>query len=73
MLRVSFSSMVDLPKLKREREQRGLSMAQAAKLAGMRTAQSWDRVENGDGLSVTLRTLNKIAHGLKIPAKDLLK
>jgi transcriptional regulator with XRE-family HTH domain len=70
---VRYSCMVDVAKLKRERDARGLTMAQAAKLAGMQSAQAWDRVENGDGLSLTLRTLNTIASGLKIPAKDLLR
>ncbi len=72
MSRVRFAVMLDTKKLRQERERRGLSMAGAGKLAGM-AAQAWERIENGDGLSLTLRTLNRVAAGLKIPAKNLLK
>lgn len=73
MARVKFVCMLDTTKLKAEREKRGLSMAQAAKAASMNSAQAWNKIENGDGESLTLRTLNRIATGLKIDAKDLLK
>ena len=73
MARLNYGCMLDTQKLKREREKRGLSMAAAAKVAGMNSAQAWDNIENGDGLSLTLKTLNKMASGLKVPAKDLLK
>jgi transcriptional regulator with XRE-family HTH domain len=72
MRKIDFSTMLDTTKLRTERERQSLSMAQAGKLAKM-TAQQWEQIENSDGLSLTLRTLNKIAVGLKIPAKDLLK
>ena len=73
MARVSYGCMLDTAKLKACREKLGLSMADAARIARIGTAQAWNKIENGDGLSLTLKTLNKMATGLKIPAKDLLK
>ncbi|HEY7088293.1 MAG TPA: helix-turn-helix transcriptional regulator [Tepidisphaeraceae bacterium] len=69
---VKYRTMLDTAKLKRERENRGLSMAQAAKLCGMKM-QLWQRIESGDGLSLTLRTLNRLASAFKMPPKSLLK
>ena len=73
MARLQLAFMLDTGRVKQERERQQLSMAAAARLAGMTAAQTWERIENGNGLSLTLRTLNKIAKALGIPARDLLK
>jgi transcriptional regulator with XRE-family HTH domain len=72
MARLTYACMLDTGRLMREREKQGLSMAAAAKAAGM-IPQAWERLEKGDGLSLTLKTLNRVAKGLKVPAKELLK
>jgi transcriptional regulator with XRE-family HTH domain len=72
MAQLKFGTMLDTAKLKDERERRKLSMAAAARIVGMK-AQAWERIENGDGLSLTLKSLNRMASALKIPAKDLLR
>lgn len=68
-----FSVVLDTAKVKARREELGLSQQAAADLAEMSHAQAWSRIELGDGESVTLRTVSKIARALKVPAKDLLK
>lgn len=73
MANVKYGCMLDTDKLKSERNKRKWSMAKAAKLSKMGTPQAWDKIENGDGLSLTLKTLNKIASAFKMPAKELLK
>ncbi|HEY1686400.1 MAG TPA: hypothetical protein VGG19_16670 [Tepidisphaeraceae bacterium] len=67
--------MLDKAKVKRIRESHAppLSMAKAAKAAGMGSAQAWNKIENGDGLSLSIKTLNKISLALGVKAKDLLK
>ena len=70
---VSYSVMLDTQKMRAERERQGLSMAAAAKLAKMGSAQAWDQIENSKGDSLTLKSLNRIAAALKVPAKELLK
>ncbi len=70
---VSYKVMLDTQKMRAERERLGLSMAGAAKLAKMGSAQAWDQIENSKGDSLTLKSLNRIAAALKMPAKELLK
>lgn len=72
MGRVRYGVMLDTKKLREIREVKGLTMAAAAKATGISSAQAWEKIENGDGLSLTLRSLNRISEGLKIPAKELL-
>jgi transcriptional regulator with XRE-family HTH domain len=66
--------MLDRAKVKSLRHKLGLSQAQAAKAAGMTTAQHWSNVERGGtGYDVSMSTLTKIAKALKCKPGDLLK
>jgi transcriptional regulator with XRE-family HTH domain len=67
--------MLDREKIKRARESQKppMSMAKAAIAAGMGSAQAWNKIENGDGVSLSVKTLNKVAKALGVKAKDLLK
>jgi transcriptional regulator with XRE-family HTH domain len=65
--------VLDLVKLKKLREKRGLSQEQAAQAAGMRLRQQWYEIEKGLRKNITLDTLNRIAAALGVRAKDLLK
>jgi transcriptional regulator with XRE-family HTH domain len=64
--------MVDLKKIKAIREKLGLTQGQAAKRAGLRSRQHWNKIEVGDG-GITVATLEKVAKALKIGAKELLR
>ena len=65
------SPVLDREKMKRLREQFGLTQLQASKLAGFRSRQHWNNVENGQ-TSPTLTTLDRIAKALNCSARDLL-
>lgn len=69
----SYGVMLDTQKMRDERKRLGLSLASAAKLAEMSSAQAWGQIENSKGHSLTLKSLNRIAEALKVPAKDLPK
>lgn len=61
-------------KIKELREARGLKMIEAAKLAGITSAQKWNDLENGKKRqNVTLETLTKLARALKCSVTDLIK
>lgn len=64
---------LDRAKLRELRESRGLTMEQAAKLAGMPNRQRWYDVESGRKPNITLDTLDRIAAALGVKARDLLK
>jgi len=64
---------LDTNKLKRLRENAGLTQDQAAKLAGMPNRQRWNDIESGRKANVTLSTLDAICSALKCSAQDLLK
>jgi transcriptional regulator with XRE-family HTH domain len=68
--------MLDADAIRSRRERLGLSLTEAAKLAGFRSRQHWHAVERsaaGGKSNVTLGTLNAIAKALDCRAKDLLK
>jgi transcriptional regulator with XRE-family HTH domain len=65
--------MLDHEKMKRLREKKGLSQADAAKAAGLSSRQHWHLIESGDRPEITLATLDKIAAALGCKAKDLIK
>jgi transcriptional regulator with XRE-family HTH domain len=64
--------MLDLVKMKKLREDLGLSQREAAELAGMGSGQQWYAVESGTKSNVSLDTLGKIAKALGVDAADLL-
>jgi transcriptional regulator with XRE-family HTH domain len=63
---------VDTTKIKKLREERGLSLAAAAKAAGLRSRQAWHGIETG-AYSPTVETLEKVAAALGVKATALLK
>lgn len=67
------SIALDRAKLRQLRETQGLTMDDAAKLAGLPNRQRWNDIENGRKPNITLDTLDKIARALGVSAKDLLK
>jgi transcriptional regulator with XRE-family HTH domain len=64
---------VDTGKIKRLREQKGLTQAEAAEAAGLANRQHWNQIETGLRDNLTITTLEKIASALGVKAKDLLK
>lgn len=66
-------AVLDTLKIKILREKKGLTMDQAAKLAGMKKAQRWNEFENGDNPNVTLETLTRLAKALGCDVRDLIK
>jgi transcriptional regulator with XRE-family HTH domain len=65
--------MVDLKKIKAIREKLGLTQGQAAKRAGLRSRQHWNKIEVGGDGGITVATLEKVARALRVKARDLLK
>jgi len=64
---------IDREKMKRLREQLGLSMDEAAAKAGLTGRQHWHQVETGKSDDIRISTLERIAAALGVKAKDLLK
>jgi transcriptional regulator with XRE-family HTH domain len=64
---------LDLEKIRKLREAKGLTQLQAAELVGLKSRQAWHSIENGDQPNLGLVTLAKIAKVLGVKAKDLLK
>lgn len=65
--------MLDVDKIRRLREQAGLTLEQAAQKAGLRTRQRWHNIESGANTNIELDTLARIAKALGVKDKDLLK
>lgn len=64
---------VDIDKIKRLREERGLTMEQAAKLAGLPSRQRWNDLEAGRKPDIRVSTLEAVAKALGVKPADLLK
>ena len=64
---------LNIKKIKRLREDVGLSQAEAAAKAGLKTRQRWHQIESGIITNIELDTLERIAKALGVKAKDLLK
>ena len=67
--------MLSAEKMRRLREERGLSQMEAAKLADV-SPQRWNNLERGRSLGpsgVTTATLQKIAKALGVSVAELLK
>lgn len=69
--------ILDVDLIKKTREGMGLSLAEAAKRAGMFNRTSWWQVENQKGFDggrgITMERLIKIGRALKKQPRDLLK
>ena len=65
--------MLNHTAIARLRKRRGLTMEQAAVAAGMKTRQTWYRIESGDRKAVSLKTLVSISRVLKCKVDLLLK
>jgi transcriptional regulator with XRE-family HTH domain len=64
---------VDNNKIKVLREKLGLSQADAADKAGLKSRQAWWNIESGHQANLTIAILEQIAAALGVRAKDLLK
>jgi len=60
-------------KIKRLREQLGLTQEEAAKRAGLKGRQAWSNVENGWLTNPTLKTVENVARALGVKARDILR
>jgi transcriptional regulator with XRE-family HTH domain len=65
--------MLDCGRIKDERTKRGLTMGEAAKLAGYRTRHDWNKLENGITKDPRISTLYGMAKALRVPIESLLK
>jgi transcriptional regulator with XRE-family HTH domain len=63
---------LNVEKIRQLREAAGLSMDQAAKLAGMNSRQRWYEVESGLRANITIGTLDAMARALGVEPADLL-
>lgn len=64
---------LDVEKIRELREKAGMSQAEAAEKAGLKTRQRWHQIESGTITNIELDTLERIATALSVRAKDLLK
>jgi transcriptional regulator with XRE-family HTH domain len=63
---------IDPQKIRTLREQRKLSLQEAATLAGLKTRQQWHNIESGERLHITADTLQAIARALGATMDDLM-
>lgn len=64
---------IDHAKIRRLREELGLSQTELARRAQLSSAGRVSKIENGVVLNITVDTLDHIAAALGVKAKDLLK
>ena len=64
---------LNLDKIRALREKLGLTMEQAARLAGFPGRQRWYEIEAGRRGDVKLSTIEAVARALGVQARDLLK
>lgn len=64
---------LDTAKIRRLREELGLSQEQAAKIAGLTGRARWSQLEAGAIANPTLKTIEGMARALGVKARDLLK
>jgi transcriptional regulator with XRE-family HTH domain len=67
------SSVLDIVKMRRLREDAGLTVTEAARRAGWKDRRRWHAIESGAKKDISLKTLDRIADALRVEAKDLLK
>lgn len=64
---------LNVEKLKTIREKMGVTKAEAARLANLKSRQHYHMIESGASANITLATLDAIAKAFGVKAKDLLK
>lgn len=64
---------LNLEKIRRLREQKGMTFKAAADAAGFKSRQTWFQLETGRLKNPTLSTLESVAAVLGVHAKDLFK
>lgn len=64
--------VVKTEEIKRRRERLGLTMAEAAKLAGWKTQQAWSGVERGTRPDPQVSTVIRVASVLRCRVDDLV-
>jgi transcriptional regulator with XRE-family HTH domain len=64
---------LDYAKIKRLREQLGMTQEEAAQRAGLGNRQAWNHFETGRRPDIRLTQLERIAAALGVKARDLLK
>lgn len=64
---------IDHAKIRRLREEQGLSLAQLAEKADVSSAGRMSKIETGEVKNITIDTLDAIAKALGVKARDLLK
>jgi transcriptional regulator with XRE-family HTH domain len=65
--------VLDTEKIKSRREKLGLTMDEAAKVAGFKGRQHWYMIESGRRQNIELETLAALAAALKCDPKSLLR
>lgn len=63
---------IDRQKVRDTREALGLSLADAAELAGMKSRQQWQRIEKNPDVGITVKMLGTLARVLKLDPCALL-
>lgn len=64
---------VNIALIKKLREAKGLTQAEAAAKAGMSRRQNWNALERGRVKNLTVNTLERVAKALGVEAYRLLK
>lgn len=65
--------LLDYERIRPAREAMGLSIAEAARRAGMKHRQAWYEVEAGKQTNVTLERLAQVAAVIGLRPRDLVK
>ena len=73
MVTMMDSVPLDVDKIRQLRLGKGLSIAEAARRAGMNSRQHWHAVETGVNVDVRLSLLESIARALDVDPGDLLR
>lgn len=66
-------TVVNLREIKRRRVAKGLSLSDAATLAGWKAAQQWANIEYGRRTDPSIKTMVAVAKALGCKVDDLLK
>jgi transcriptional regulator with XRE-family HTH domain len=64
---------LDIEYLKKLRDRKGWTLAEAATQAGLKSAQHYENIESGRSANVTLTTLDKLAAAYGVSPKSLIK
>jgi transcriptional regulator with XRE-family HTH domain len=65
--------MLDFVKIRAIRMRQGLTQEAAAKRAGLPSRATWNDIEKGRRINITMETLDAIAEALKVKPAELIK